>query len=180
VEPGADGFVLYTERSSWSVDSSHPTFDVSRTCGDVAVDPAAGRRFEGSGVARELHRLLLAADAVGGVQRMLDRTVMYAGERIAFGKPIGGFQAVQHRLADHAVHTRGMALLVTEAAHLLAAGETAAPRMVALAEVSVSSNAGRILYDLVQLTGAIGFTWEYGLPTRTRDLPRTRDQRSAH
>jgi alkylation response protein AidB-like acyl-CoA dehydrogenase len=161
VKPG-EGLILFADRSAWTVDS-RSSFDVSRTCGDIAVDPAAGRRLEGGARTRELHRLLLAADALGGVQRMLDRTVAYAGQRIAFGKPIGAFQAVQHRLVDHAVRTRGMALLVTEAARLLAAGAPEAPRAVALAEVGVSSNAAPILYDLVQLTGGIGFTWEYGL-----------------
>jgi alkylation response protein AidB-like acyl-CoA dehydrogenase len=97
------------------------------------------------------------------VQRMLDRTVAYAGQRIAFGTPIGGFQAVQHRLADHAVRARGMALVVAEAAALLDAGSDRASRQVAIAAVSVHGNALRILHDLLQLTGGIGFTWEYGL-----------------
>jgi alkylation response protein AidB-like acyl-CoA dehydrogenase len=97
------------------------------------------------------------------VQRMIDRTVTYAGQRIAFGKPIGGFQAVQHRLADHAVRARGMALVVAEAAALLDAGSDDATRQVAIAAVSVHGNSVRILHDLLQLTGGIGFTWEYGL-----------------
>jgi alkylation response protein AidB-like acyl-CoA dehydrogenase len=94
---------------------------------------------------------------------VLDRTVAYAGQRHAFGRPIGGFQAVQHRLVDHAVRVRGLALLVTEAATLLGARSSSTRRSVALAEVAVSSGVGHILHDLLQLTGAIGFTWEYGL-----------------
>ena len=47
---------------------------------------------------------------------MLEVTVAYTSERQAFGRAIGGFQAVQHRLADHAVRVRGMGLLVREAA----------------------------------------------------------------
>jgi alkylation response protein AidB-like acyl-CoA dehydrogenase len=136
---------------------------MSRTSSDVAVDPAAGLSLGRSELASSLQRLLLAADALGGVRRMLDRTVAYAKDRIAFGKPIGAFQAVQHRLSDHAVSTRGMALLVSEAARAIGAEAAGGQRRIALAEVSVSSNAGRILNDLVQLTGAIGFTWEHGL-----------------
>ena len=60
--------------------------------------------------ARDLFGLLLAADALGGTERVLDRTVAYAKDRQAFGRAIGGFQAVQHRLADHAVRVRGMSL----------------------------------------------------------------------
>jgi hypothetical protein len=155
--------VLFTERSAWSTDASRHTFDVSRSCADVAVDVTHGRRIAGSAVARDLYGLLLAADAIGGVQRMLDRTVAYASQRQTFGRLIGAFQAVQHRLVDHTVRARGMALAVVEAARLLGAGSPQARRFVALAQVSVSSGAGPILHDLLQLTGAIGFTWEYGL-----------------
>jgi alkylation response protein AidB-like acyl-CoA dehydrogenase len=56
-----------------------------------------------------------------------------------------------------------MALVVAEAARLLGAGSPEARRSVALAQLSVSSEAGHILHDLVQLTGAVGFTWEHGL-----------------
>jgi alkylation response protein AidB-like acyl-CoA dehydrogenase len=155
--------LLLADPVMWQVDPSRHAFDVSRTAGDVTVHAGAGRRLPGAPVARDLYGLLLAADAVGCVQRMLDRTVAYAGERTAFGKPIGGFQAVQHRLADHAVRARGMALVVAEAARRLSTGSADARRSVALAEVSVSGAAGHVLHDLLQLTGGIGFTWEYGL-----------------
>jgi alkylation response protein AidB-like acyl-CoA dehydrogenase len=127
------------------------------------VDPAAGRRLPADPTAHRLFRLLLAADAVGGVERALARAVAYAGDRVAFGRPIGGFQAVQHRLADHAVRLRGMTLLVRDAARAIAADTPDSPRRVLVAEASVAGGAVHILHDLVQLTGAIGFTWEYGL-----------------
>jgi alkylation response protein AidB-like acyl-CoA dehydrogenase len=162
-DPGADDLLLLTDRSAWTVATAPHPFDVSRRDGDVTVDPSRGRRVPGTATVRDLHRLLLAADAVGCVQRVLDRTVAYAGLRHAFGRPIGGFQAVQHRLADHSVRARGMALAVTHAARLLGDGAPRAPRAVVVAELSVSSGATHVLHDLLQLTGAIGFTWEYGL-----------------
>lgn len=155
--------LLFTDPGSWSVDSSRHTFDVSRSCGDVTVDPTLGTPLEDVRPAIDLYGLLLAADAVGCVQHALDRTVAYAAQRVTFGRPIGGYQAVQHRLVDHTVRARGMALLVAEAAALLTAGSEQARRHVAMAQVSVASSAARILHDLVQLTGGIGFTWEYGL-----------------
>ena len=154
--------VLLTDRSTWRL-GDPTTFDLSRSCVDVHVDLDRGFDMGPVGIAQELFGLLLAADGVGGVQRMLDDTVDYAREREAFGKPIGGFQAVQHRLADHAVRVRGMTLAVEQAARLLAAGAEDAARFVAMAELSVSSNATHILHDLVQLCGGIGFTWEHGL-----------------
>ena len=163
VDPDTGGSTLFTDDSAWSVDVAPEPFDVSRSSGVVAVDIADGLPLGITPVALDLHRLLLAADAVGCVQRMHDRTVAYSGQRIAFGQPIGGFQAVQHRLADHAVRARGMALVVAEAAAQLDAGSDRASRQVAIAGVSVHGNAVRILHDLLQLTGGIGFTWEYGL-----------------
>lgn len=154
--------LLLTDPTAWQL-GNRTTFDVSRSCADVALDLSRRTDLGPTGIAHELFGLLLAADAVGGVQRMLERTVDYARERHAFGRPIGGFQAVQHRLADHAVRVRGMILTITEAAALLAAGGPDAARLVALAELSVASGATHVLHDLVQLTGGIGFTWEHGL-----------------
>jgi alkylation response protein AidB-like acyl-CoA dehydrogenase len=138
-------------------------FDPSRRCRDVAVGPDGGHQLGADPVVLDLFALLLAADAVGVVEQELERTVAYASERQAFGRAIGGFQAVQHRLADHAVRLRGMSLLVAEAARALGAGEPDAHRRVLVAQGSVTGAAPHLLHDLVQLTGAIGFTWEYGL-----------------
>ena len=160
---GSGSLILLQDHDDWDVDRARHPFDVTRDCADVTVKAGAGHRLQTDGSPGHLYRLLLSADAVGGVQQMLDRTVDYSLQRRAFGHPIGGFQAVQHRLADHALRARGMTLLVEEAARLLAAGSPDAERAVAMAEVSVSTSAGQILHDLLQLTGAIGFTWEYGL-----------------
>jgi alkylation response protein AidB-like acyl-CoA dehydrogenase len=142
-------------------------FDVTRSCADIAFTAAKALPVvaEPGGRARveRLHGLLLAGDALGGLDRMLERTVCHAKNRKAFGKAIGGFQAVQHRLVDHAVRLRGMSLLAREAAAQLTAEAPGAHRAVLLAEASVTSGAVSVLHDLLQLTGAIGFTWEYGL-----------------
>jgi alkylation response protein AidB-like acyl-CoA dehydrogenase len=164
IDASAEGVLVLTDPSQWSADTSRHGFDVSRTCADVVVQRGAGHRLpSGVSVAADLYRLLLSADAVGGLQLMIDRTVAFTRQRSAFGRPIGGFQAVQHRLVDHTLRARGMALLVDEAGRLLRDGSPDARRCVAMAQVSVSSRASHILHDLLQLTGAIGFTWEYGL-----------------
>jgi alkylation response protein AidB-like acyl-CoA dehydrogenase len=163
IDANSGHLFLLANRSDWEVHETHDGFDVTRTCADVTFDQSQGHWLADRGPAVQLRALLLAADAVGSVTRMLDLTVAYAAQRHTFGRPIGGFQAVQHRLVDHTVRVRGMTLVVAEAAHLLATGSPEARRFVAMAELSVSSRAGRILHDLLQLTGAIGFTWEYGL-----------------
>jgi alkylation response protein AidB-like acyl-CoA dehydrogenase len=177
VHPATGPPVLLDDPQAWRVDPLPHPFDVTRSCGDVVVDGAAGHRLDPAGAAgpagvagpavtaRRLHRLVLAADALGGLERMLDRTVAYAKERQAFGRPIGGFQAVQHRLVDHTITVRAMALAVADAARALAGAPTGADaaRRVVLAELAVSGSAVGVLHDLVQLTGGIGFTWEHGL-----------------
>jgi len=164
LEDPTDGdLVLLTGPDAWSLRSASHGFDVSRTCADVAVDPERSHHIPASSTARDLFELLQVADALGGVERALDRTVAYAKDRIAFGRPIGGLQAVQHRLADHAVRVRGMSLLVRAAAVAVSDRAPAARRTVLLAELSVTEASDHLLHDLLQLTGAIGFTWEYGL-----------------
>ncbi|CAO5188396.1 Acyl-CoA dehydrogenase [Frankia sp. AiPs1] len=175
LDPRRERALLFTDPADWQSRPLTDSFDVSRSGADVTVPVGAGRELElgALGHAVELYHLLLAADALGSVRRMLDRTVAYAAQRHTFGRPIGATQAVQHRLADHAVRARGMSLLVAEAVRHFdpaASGDTAPPdegggiaRWVSLAGLSVSSGAPHLLHDLLQLTGGIGFTWEYGL-----------------
>lgn len=163
LDPVTDELLLLTDPTTWQVRELPHPFDVSRRSGEVTAAMAGAHRLGACSAAPRLFGLLLAADALGGTERALDRTVAYARDRQAFGRSIGGFQAVQHRLADHAVQVRGMELLVREAARSLAEADAGAARAVALAEASVSAGAAHVLHDLLQLTGAIGFTWEYGL-----------------
>jgi alkylation response protein AidB-like acyl-CoA dehydrogenase len=154
----ADGLLLAEQ---WQPMATH-SFDVSRNCADVRIETTSARMPAATSAA-SLHRLLLAADAVGCVHRMLDRTVDYAKTRETFGKAIGGYQAVQHRLVDHGVRARGMSLAVEDAARALSQDAPDADRLIASAALSVSTGATHIVHDLVQLTGGIGFTWAYGL-----------------
>lgn len=119
-----------------------------------------------SGLARQCRAvtaLLFCADTLGCVEHVLDRTVQYAAQRTTFGSPIGKYQAVAHRLVDHAVTAQQMRLLLDAA---IAAVDQAAPdlvRHVATAETFFYRRSSEIISDCVQLAGAIGFTWEFGL-----------------
>jgi alkylation response protein AidB-like acyl-CoA dehydrogenase len=166
VDPATRGMAFVRRSDRCQVSTAH-SFDVTRACADVGFHDAVGHALSSDEVdtrtTLRLHGLLLAGDALGGVHHMLERTTTYARDRVAFGKPIGGFQAVQHRLVDHAVRVRGLALMTSRAAEAMAAEPRAAGREALLAELAVSTHAVRVLHDLLQLTGAIGFTWEYGL-----------------
>jgi alkylation response protein AidB-like acyl-CoA dehydrogenase len=167
VLPSGGDALLFIRRDETCTVTGGRELDVTREVGEVAFDGAPAVPLAvppgGRPLVERLHGLLLAGDTLGGASRMLDRTVAYAAGRMAFGKAIGGQQAVQHRLVDHTIRLRGMSLLADEAATGLARGAEGAGRAVALAEASVAGGGLTLLHDLVQLTGAIGFTWEYGL-----------------
>lgn len=140
------------------------SLDVSRTFSTVTFEQVAARIIahgEGRRLAL-LSRLLLVADTTASTQLSVQRTVEYARERTAFGHAIGRYQAVQHRLVEHAIAVRQMADLAGAAAEAWVLGEEVDARL-AVAEVYSAEKAQEIISDCIQLTGAIGFTWEYGL-----------------
>ncbi|MBT2441725.1 acyl-CoA dehydrogenase family protein [Streptomyces sp. ISL-36] len=97
--------------------------------------------------------VMLAAEAVGAAQAALDRTVEYTGTREQFGRPIGSFQAVKHRLADLYVQVEAARSLVYCAAREAGQGGLA----LAAALEALRTVAG----ETIQLHGGIGFTWEH-------------------
>ncbi|MEU1850443.1 acyl-CoA dehydrogenase family protein [Streptomyces sp. NPDC019990] len=102
----------------------------------------------------------LAAEAVGAAGRVLERTVEYVGRREQFGRPVGSFQAVKHRLADVYVRVRAARSAVYYAAWAAAReapGETAGGLALAQALQALRSAAA----EGIQLHGGIGFTWEH-------------------
>ncbi|MEE1737535.1 acyl-CoA/acyl-ACP dehydrogenase [Streptomyces sp. BE147] len=96
---------------------------------------------------------VLAAEAVGAAESALDRTVAYAGEREQFGRPIGSFQAVKHRLADLYVQVQAARSAAYYAAWDPAAGGLALAQALEALRVTTS--------QAIQLHGGIGFTWEH-------------------
>lgn len=108
--------------------------------------------------ARDLARLAIAAECVGAMDAALDLTVHYVSQRRQFGRAIGSFQAVQHRLAQAKVLVEGARYLTYEAA----AKQGEAER-VALAAAHATSAARLVHTETHQLTGALGFTREHDL-----------------
>ena len=104
---------------------------------------------------------LLAAEQVGGAQRMLERTVAYAGTRLQFGRPIGSFQAVKHRCADMLVLVEHARSTAYHAAWALQDGIDDPDLAIGIAQATCSEAYQRVAEDTVQLHGGIGFTWEH-------------------
>ena len=111
--------------------------------------------------ALDLARIALASEALGGAERVLEMTSAYAKERVQFGRPIGAFQAIKHRLADM--------MIAVEAARSAAwyAASVADERREELAEAAAiaKSYCCDAFFDCaanaIQLHGGIGFTWEH-------------------
>ncbi|MFJ9118072.1 acyl-CoA dehydrogenase family protein [Streptomyces sp. NPDC102394] len=100
---------------------------------------------------------VLACEAVGAADRALERTVEYVGQREQFGRAIGSFQAVKHRLADVYVGVQA-----ARSAAYYAAWATAGPEPVGgLALAQALEALRRAAAEGVQLHGGIGFTWEH-------------------
>lgn len=106
-------------------------------------------------------RAALAAEQVGGSGHALDATVEFAAQRHQFGRPIGSFQAVKHRLADVLV---ALEAARSASAYATACAAVASPQLpvAACAAAVVCSETFRLATaEYVQLHGGIGFTWEH-------------------
>jgi alkylation response protein AidB-like acyl-CoA dehydrogenase len=135
---------------------------------DVSVASSARVASEGSGD-EEVQRLLdlavalQSAESVGGMQRVFDITMEWVQNRYAFGRPIGSYQALKHRLADHKLWFEASAGLVDGLTDALAAGHADASRIASLTKSHVGDTAVRLASDATQLHGGIGVTWEHDM-----------------
>jgi alkylation response protein AidB-like acyl-CoA dehydrogenase len=108
-----------------------------------------------------LHLLARDAYLVGLLGRMLEMATAYATNRVQFGRPIGSFQAIQHRCADMALAVYGARILTYQAAWLAAQGRKGS--QAAMAHAYVRDAAGEVVAHAHQIHGAIGITKEYPL-----------------
>lgn len=111
-------------------------------------------------------QVALAAELVGSTTAALDLTLNYVRERQQFGRPVGAFQALQHRLAEMSILVEGSRWLTREAAWL------GMPVEASAAALTHAMTAGRrIMFETHQMTGAMGFTTEYDLHLSTMRIP---------
>jgi alkylation response protein AidB-like acyl-CoA dehydrogenase len=98
---------------------------------------------------------------VGLSQMDFDVTLNYAKERVQFGRPIGSFQAIQHKLADAVIDVDGSRFITYKAAWSLQEGEPDADMMISMAKAWTSDASRRVVAHGQQIHGGIGFTKEY-------------------
>jgi alkylation response protein AidB-like acyl-CoA dehydrogenase len=117
-----------------------------------SLGPGSGARL------RDWWRVAIAVETAGTMKAALDYTVAYLKQRRQFGRAIGSFQAVQHRLAECAIVSEGSRWLAYEAAWL-----GAPPEAAATAAAYAASAATQVFAETHQLSGAIGFTHDHDL-----------------
>jgi alkylation response protein AidB-like acyl-CoA dehydrogenase len=108
-------------------------------------------------------RVLAAGELVGSLRAANERLCAYLTERVAFDAPVASFQAVQHRLVDLFLVEVRAGVAVEAAARALAGDAAAVPRASAVAHGYAAERIPAALDECVQLSGGIGFTWEYPL-----------------
>lgn len=140
--------------------------DVNRPVHRVDISGAQRHSIgtaERSAELRRVARLLVSADSVGALSATLERLVGYLIDRIAFGAPIASFQAVQHRLVDLLVLQVKSRAIVMKAMRAVAVGDPQAALLTASAHSFVTAKTTAAVDECMQLSGGIGFTWEYPL-----------------
>ncbi len=144
------------------------SLDMTRQLCDITLDAAEARQVV-VGAAAEAAvsaglaagAAILAAEQLGLAQRSLDLTIEYVKQRRQFGRQIGSFQAVKHRLADLWTTITLARAASRYAVACLADDDPDAPVAVALAKSACCEAAVTAAQECVQLHGGIGFTWEH-------------------
>ena len=101
--------------------------------------------------------ILLAAEQIGAAGRCLDLTVAYTKDRVQFGRPIGSFQALKHRMADLYVLVQSAHAVVDDAV------SEPSPTSAALARVAASEAFSAVTAESIQMHGGVAITWEYDI-----------------
>ena len=166
----ADGVALYVVDAAGAgvQRTGLVTLDLTRPQATVVLTDAPARLVAGPDEATRVieHALqigsaLLAVEQVGASQHLLDLAVDYAKSRLQFGRPIGSFQAVKHRLADLLVDVEHARSTAYHAVWALADGSDDPALVASIAQAVCSAAFTRVATDTIQTLGGIGFTWEH-------------------
>ncbi|MCU4184264.1 acyl-CoA/acyl-ACP dehydrogenase [Acidiferrimicrobium sp. IK] len=158
VDKGASGFTA----------TPLSTMDQTRKQAKLTFDSTPGRLVgtDGAGWAAiskmlDLAAVALAAEQVGGAQKVLDMAVEYAKVRVQFGRPIGSFQAIKHKCADMLLEVESAKSAAYYAGWAAAEDNDELPVVASLAKSYCSEAYFHATAENIQIHGGIGFTWEH-------------------
>lgn len=144
------------------------TIDKTRSVGELKLSGAAAEPLPRSGIETtrriiEAGRILLAADTLGAAAAMIDQSVVYARQRVQFGRPIGAFQAVKHMCAEMAAALEPCRSLVWYAAHAFDEVPEESALMACHAKSHLSEVGRFVARTATEVHGGMGFTDLCGL-----------------
>jgi alkylation response protein AidB-like acyl-CoA dehydrogenase len=146
--------------SRWTRFAAQPVATMDLTRRLARVEPEAGSEITVLGPDPGLAAtaaILLAAEQIGAAERCLELTVEYAKSRVQFGRPIGSFQALKHRMADLYVAVSAARAVVTDAC------SDPTPTNAATARLAASEALCNVASEGIQLHGGIAITWEHDM-----------------
>ncbi len=161
------GLVLVPKPATGWNAKAMPTIDHAQRFAEVTLDAPGTLLCEGEaacqaiGESDQLGALGASALLLGLMERALEITVAYTMERKAFGGPIAGFQALQHRAADMLLQTESARASVYRAAFAAEHQPEQAAYLVAVAKAWAGPAARLVCGEAIQMHGGVGFTWEY-------------------
>ncbi|MGW0949986.1 acyl-CoA dehydrogenase family protein [Streptomyces sp. NPDC002623] len=163
-----EGTALYAVPARNAVVDPVPSLDMTRQLADVRLDGVAGELLlpaeSGAAAVRrgwETGAALLASEQVGIARWCLSTTVAYLKERRQFGRVVGGFQALKHRVADLYVTVESASAAARYAAVAVAEDHPDRAVATAVAQAWCADVAVRSAEEAIQLHGGIGMTWEH-------------------
>jgi len=172
---GKDGVSLFlVDRKAPGVQTTLlKTMDQTRKLAEVKLENVAigaDRVLGGAGDGWRLidrivdrAKVALCAEMCGGAQRVLDMSVEYAKVREQFGRPIGSFQAIQHKCANMLVEVESSKSITYYAGWAVANDVAEAPLAAAMAKAYCSDAYRHTAGEGIQIHGGIGFTWEHDM-----------------
>ncbi|MDL4776452.1 acyl-CoA dehydrogenase family protein [Actinomadura xylanilytica] len=161
--PAPDG--LYAVDAAAAERTPVISLDMTRRLCDLTFSAAPARRVAGGTAAVEAAlttgAALLASEQLGLAERCLDLTVAHLKTRYQFGRPVGSYQGLKHRLADLWTAITQARAVARYAVACVADGDPDTAVAVAVAQAHCSAVAVQAAEECVQMHGGIGFTWEH-------------------
>jgi alkylation response protein AidB-like acyl-CoA dehydrogenase len=142
--------------------------DVLASPSDVLGRPGAA----GPAISAQLEvaSVLAVAETAGAMQYLFDLSVQYSKDRIAFGRPIGSFQALKHQLADTSLAVELSHACAAGAARAVQSGGDGAGEAASMAKALIGDAAVEVAHKSWQIFGGISYTWEHDFHLYLRRL----------
>jgi len=157
-------FIVEARQSGVSIDVL-PWRDITRQVCTIRFDGAQAELLPGAEAevwpwVRDRLLLVLSVENAAGIEHVLDATVAYAKERVAFGRPIGAYQSIKHALADTFGARECANAAALYAAWALSEEASNATLAAAMAQSYTSDAYVAATHQSIQIFGALGFSWE--------------------